>query len=76
MNYNRQFTLDVDELNLVETALREKQDRFVEDMMERKLNSAETFQAQEKIKRIQELLGSLHNQKIWYRPKDEPYISG
>jgi len=25
---------------------------------------------------IQELLGRLHNQKQWYRPKNSPYVSG
>ena len=76
MNYNREFTLDINELSLVEAALREKQDRCVVSMMEQNLNAADTFMKQEEIKRIQDLLGSLHNQKIWYRPKDEPYISG
>lgn len=27
-------------------------------------------------KDIQELLGKLHNQKIWYRPKSKNYVGG
>jgi len=25
---------------------------------------------------IQDLLGRLHHQKVWYRPKDKTYVSG
>lgn len=25
---------------------------------------------------IRELLGRIHNQKNWYRPKNKPYVSG
>ena len=25
---------------------------------------------------IQELLGKLHDQKVWYRPKEKTYVSG
>ena len=28
------------------------------------------------ITEIQSVLGSLHNQKLWYRPTDTPYVSG
>lgn len=27
-------------------------------------------------KRVQELLAKFYDQKIWYRPKDEIYVSG
>lgn len=27
-------------------------------------------------KEIQDLLGRIHNQKNWYRPKDKIYVSG
>ena len=27
-------------------------------------------------KEVQELLGKIHNQKVWYRPKDKIYVSG
>ena len=25
---------------------------------------------------IQELLGKIHDQKVWYRPKEKTYVSG
>jgi hypothetical protein len=30
----------------------------------------------EKTKEIQKLLGKIHNQKWWYRPKNQTYVSG
>ena len=32
--------------------------------------------AQEQTRKVQELLGKIHNQKNWYRPKDKIYVSG
>ena len=31
---------------------------------------------QEQTREVQELLGKIHNQKNWYRPKDKIYVSG
>ena len=31
---------------------------------------------QEQTREVQELLGRLHNQKNWYRPKDAIYVGG
>lgn len=58
--YNRKFELDLDDMELIERALRvlpnscEKTDR----------------------KDVNELLGRLHNQKIFYRPNDGTYVGG
>ena len=30
----------------------------------------------EQTQEVRELLGRLHNQKNWYRPKDKVYVSG
>lgn len=30
----------------------------------------------EQTKEVRELLGKIHNQKNWYRPKDKIYVSG
>lgn len=32
--------------------------------------------AQEQTQEVRDLLGRLHNQKNWYRPKDQVYVSG
>lgn len=56
MKPNTNFTLTVQELELIESALRTRLD------------------SEDKLK-ILDLLGKLHQQKNWYRPK-EGYISG
>ena len=74
MAYTRKFELDTTELELVENALRLE------------LNKAQSFQKgcrdtrkeskSDKAAALLDLLGSLHNQKNWYRPKNGTYISG
>lgn len=54
MSYNKNFELDINDIALIETALR----------------------ALPVTKEIHELLGKIHNQKTWYRPKSKPYIGG
>lgn len=34
------------------------------------------LQSVEQTREVQELLGKLHNQKHWYRPKNKIYVSG
>jgi hypothetical protein len=53
MSYNRNFDLDIKDIELIEAALR----------------------AMPVSKEIHELLGKIHNQKIWYRPKGT-YVGG
>lgn len=55
---NRQFDLDIDDLELIETALRKA--KTLPDMDERE---------------IHDLLGRLHNQKEFFRPRGT-YVSG
>jgi hypothetical protein len=74
MAYTRKFELDTTELELVENALRLE------------LNKAQSFllgcrdtlkeSKSDKAAALLDLLGSLHNQKNWYRPKNGTYISG
>lgn len=56
---NKEFKLEISDLSLIEDALREKLDNVSID----------------EVDRIRDLLGRLHNQKNWYRPKGV-YISG
>jgi translation initiation factor IF-1 len=58
---NKNFKLEVDDIALIESALFEK------------LRNSK-FDAERKT--INELLGKLHDQKIWYRPSDGVYVSG
>lgn len=60
MRPNTEFKLSVSDLSLIESALHEK------------ISSSNI----DEIERIRELLGRIHNQKNWYRPKQGVYISG
>lgn len=80
--YNRNFELDIRELELVEHALRDKLNRLSVNRMtviestikpESELDSVKRLDNE--MKEINTLLGKLHNQKLWYRPKDS-YVSG
>lgn len=60
MKYNKEFKLDIDDIDLIEHSL-----RFC-------LKNNSHLDTKE----INDLLGRLHNQKKWYRPKTGIYISG
>lgn len=53
MSYNKNFELDIDDIALIEDALRKMP----------------------MTKEIHELLGKIHNQKVWYRPKNK-FVGG
>ncbi|MGJ8604333.1 MAG: hypothetical protein ACSHXH_09430 [Marivita sp.] len=78
--YNTNFELTVDDMELIEDALR---------TTKRSLNTAviaqdadplqpceSTRDVDASMKRINDLLGRLHNQKNFYRPKTGAYVSG
>lgn len=68
--YNTSFDLTPEELDIIETALRDKQ---------RQMNDAALqgcSKTQQATRGMHELLGRLHNQKIFYRPKADAYIGG
>ena len=72
--YNEMFKLSVNDMDLIETALRRTQHALSQEQLvqsdEGKGDHVET------IRQIRELLGRLHNQKIFYRPKDSVYVGG
>lgn len=66
--YNKTFDLSPEELELIEAALREKQ---------RRLNSTQGCDRSSRLMRgTHDLLGKLHNQKVFYRPRRKGYVSG
>ncbi|KIC16922.1 hypothetical protein [Leisingera sp. ANG-Vp] len=68
--YNDMFELSVDDMELIETALQTTRDSLSEVQPEPGSDDEET------LRRVHELLGRLHNQKIFYYPKDQVYVSG
>ena len=61
---NRTFELSVEEMDLIERAL-----------LERKTARSNEDMSCSEAREIHELLGRLHNQKIFFRPKST-YVSG
>lgn len=75
MKPNKTFDIDVRELQVIEDAL----NKTLDENLKRRRCSESTaiqIQAERSIKEIRALLGSLHNQKTWFRPSDKIYISG
>jgi len=58
---NENFNLTVRDVELIEVSLRLRMT---------------LSESQETKREINELLGRLHNQKMWYRPAKETYVSG
>lgn len=68
--HNSSFEINIEELELIETAL-----NFRKDELANTTSEPDSVQSDE-ARAIYELLGRLHNQKTFYRPKNAPYISG
>jgi hypothetical protein len=69
---NTTFELDVRDIEIIEHALRAKAGR-------RGLSIAQgetSEQLKQEMDEILELLGRIHDQKVWYRPKNKTYVSG
>lgn len=58
--FNKKFELSVEDMELIENAL----------------HQSKTQQPETVTRRIHDLLGRLHNQKVFYRPKSAPYVGG
>lgn len=72
--YNEMFELSVNDMELIETALRRTQEALWQDQLGD--FDHQTDGREETRRQIQDLLGRLHNQKIFYRPKDGVYVGG
>ena len=75
MKPNKNFDIDVRELQVIEDALNKILDQHLKERSNSH-NTAIQIQAERSIKEIRGLLGSLHNQKTWFRPNGKIYISG
>ncbi|WP_293441718.1 hypothetical protein [Planktotalea sp.] len=71
--YNTQFELTVEDLDVIENALREVKTKMSNDALAANTDNAPQS---DEVSQIHDLLGRLHNQKVFYRPKNGTYISG
>lgn len=78
--YNKSFELSIQDVDLIEEALRArgrelcKMRRALSDQNPADLQSITVIEADQR--ETEELLGRLHNQKVFYRPGATPYVSG
>lgn len=70
---NTHFELSVEDLDLIETALRDSKASLADKAAN--INKAHP-EVREQVRDIHELLGRLHNQKEFYRPKKGVYVGG
>ena len=83
--YNRSFDLGLQDLDLIEGALQQakkdlslKRLRLLAQDMDESLRAIELDDIETELLETNELLGKLHNQKVFYRPSkgSKPYVSG
>ena len=79
-NYTKTFELSVDDMELIETALRDTKQSLSTELIDQADDPLrpcdETRGIDADMKRITDLLGRLHNQKTFYRPSRGSYVSG
>jgi hypothetical protein len=79
--YNRNFTLSLHDIDQIETALRTQKNKLSERRLAllKSQEPEEINDVQSELVNVADLLGRLHDQKIFYRPKmvgEAPYVSG
>lgn len=72
--YNDMFELSVEDMELIEMALRGSFESLSRQDAGGPAGTADDLDRQ--LRRIHDLLGRLHNQKIFYRPRDDTYVGG
>jgi len=78
--YNRTFELSIHDVDLIEEALRArsrelcKMRRALSEQNPADMESIRVIESDQR--ENEELLGRLHNQKVFYRPQTMPYVSG
>ena len=75
MKYASSFKVNPKEMEVIEKALNHTLSVCLDELQTLPQGAkAETLRSN--IREVYELLGSLHNQKNWFRPKSSVYISG
>ena len=78
--FNKTFELSIHDVDVIEEALRArsrelcKMRRALSDQNPAELESIMVIESD--LRENEELLGRLHNQKVFYRPRAQTYVSG
>ena len=73
MKPNTKFELSVKDIEIIESALRAKAGRRGMKIL---TGEGDYKRLKGEAEEIMDLLGRLHQQKIWYRPKKQTYVGG
>lgn len=71
MKPNLKFELSVNDIDIIETALQNKINRRAQSLLE-----VDDPIDKRELEEMRDLLGRLHQQKNWYRPKNGVYVGG
>jgi len=74
-SYNTEFQLNIEELKTIEDSMIYRLKRLTTRRLTVKKDSSKE-KIDIEVRHIQELMGKIHNQKEWWRPKNKVYISG
>lgn len=72
--YNDMIELSIEDMDLIETALRGSVASLSQAALDDDDN--DTTDRDETLRRIHDLLGKLHDQKVFFRPKNGVYLGG
>ncbi|EEB83584.1 hypothetical protein [Roseobacter sp. GAI101] len=74
--HNRNFELTIEDIDLIEAALHVTKRDLSMDLLEGTQAMLPADAAEDSLRKIDDLLGRLHNQKIFYRPSKGTYLGG
>ena len=67
MSFNTYFKMGLQDLDIIEVSLRQRLNE---------LSKSKSKDQRREMSEIRDVLGNLHNQKVWYRPKSSVYVGG
>lgn len=72
--FNSKIELSIEDMDLIEAALRKSKAELSSSLIQVDAPANE-IEPERRVRKIHDLLGRLHNQKVFYRPRDT-YVSG
>lgn len=78
--YNKNFELSVEDIEVIEEALRDKKRALSEQAHETLCEEEQEIElcqeTTQDVRAIHDLLGRIHNQKVFFRPRCQTYVGG
>ena len=79
-HFNRSFDLTISDIEVIESALRDKSRTLAETKLAGGADTAADPDAMSNLdnqaRQVHDLWGRLHNQKVFYRPRTGTYVGG